>query len=48
MLMVKIDINTEENVTKSEKHKKIAIRFEKKSGNLIQTVFKLIKSLLKK
>lgn len=46
--MVKLDINTEENITKTRKHKKFAITFEKKSSNLIQTIFKLIKSLLKK
>ena len=44
--MLKFNINTEEKITKTEKHKKIAITFEKKSQKLITYIFKLIQSFL--
>lgn len=44
--MFKFDIHTEEKITKTQKHKKIAITFEKKSHKILIKIFKLIKSFL--
>lgn len=44
--MFKFNILTEEKITKAEKHKKLAITFEKKSNRLLKYIFKLIKSFL--
>lgn len=44
--MLKFNLNTEEKITKTEKHKKFVISFEKKSSNVIKYIIKLIKSFL--
>ncbi len=44
--MLKFNICTEEKITKTEKHKKLSIAFEKKSHKRITYIFKWIKSLL--
>ncbi len=44
--MLKINISAEEKITKTGKHKKIAIKFEKKSYKLYTYIFKLIQSFL--
>ncbi len=44
--MFKLNVSTEEKITKTQTHKKFVITFEKKSHKLLTYIFKLIKSFL--
>lgn len=44
--MLKFNIITEEKITKTNKHKKLEITFEKNSSQLLKYILKLIKSFL--
>lgn len=44
--MFRFDLFAEEKITKTEKHTKIAITFEKKTHKLLTYIFKLNQSFL--
>ena len=44
--MLKINMKTEEKITKTKKQRKISLTFEKKKHKFLSYIFKLIKSFL--